>query len=73
MSYVVSPLKRNDSIVGCVVAFHDITERLNSEEEMKRFVEELQFNKELMEENAMEFARLNEKLTESESQLERDE
>jgi PAS domain S-box-containing protein len=69
VSYVVSPLKRNDSIVGCVVAFHDITERLNSEEEMQRFVEELQFNKELMEENAMEFARLNEKLTESESQL----
>ncbi len=69
VSYVVSPIKRNNTIVGCVVAFHDITERLNSQEEMKRFVEELQFNKELMEENAMEFARLNEKLTESEAQL----
>lgn len=69
VSYVVSPIKRNDSIIGCVVAFHDITERLNSQEEMKRFVEELQFNKELMEENAMEFARLNELLAESETQL----
>jgi len=69
VSYVVSPIKRNDQIIGSVVAFHDITERLNAQEETKRFVEELQFNKELMEENAMEFARLNEKLSESESQL----
>jgi len=69
VSYVVSPLKRNDNIVGCVVAFHDITERIRAEEETKRFVQELQFNKQLMEENAMEFARLNEKLSESESQL----
>lgn len=69
VSYVVSPLKRNEQIIGCVVAFHDITERLNSQEEMKRFVEELQFNKQLMEENAMEFARLNEMLSESETQL----
>ena len=36
---------------------------------MNRFVEELQFNKELMEENANEFARLNEMLGESESRL----
>ena len=69
VSHVVSPIKRNDEIVGCVVAFHDITDRLAAEEEMKRFVEELQFNKELMEENANEFARLNEMLGESESRL----
>jgi PAS domain S-box-containing protein len=69
VSYVVSPLKRNDNIVGCVVAFHDITERIQSQDEMRRFVEELQFNKELMEENANEFARLNEMLGESESRL----
>jgi len=69
VSYVASPIKRNDEIVGCVVAFHDITDRLQSEEEMNRFVEELQFNKELMEENANEFARLNEMLGESESRL----
>lgn len=69
VSYVVSPLKRNGEIVGCVVAFHDISERIESENEMNRFVEELQFNKELMEENANEFARLNEMLAESESTL----
>ncbi|MCW8850398.1 MAG: PAS domain S-box protein, partial [Melioribacteraceae bacterium] len=69
VSYVVSPLKRNDSIVGCVVAFHDITERMQYEDEMKRFVEELQYNKELMEENANEFAILNEELAESQSRL----
>ena len=39
------------------------------EDEMKRFVEELQYNKELMEENANEFARLNEELAESQSRL----
>ena len=69
VSYVITPLKRNGNIIGCVVAFHDITERLKSESEMKRFVEELQFNKELMEENANEFARLNEMLGESETRL----
>jgi len=69
VSYVASPIKRNGEIIGCVAAFHDITDRLNDEKEMKRFVEELQFNKELMEENANEFARLNEMLTESESRL----
>lgn len=69
VSYVVSPIKRNEEIKGCVAAFHDITERLSAQEEMDRFVEELQFNKELMEENANEFARLNEMLGESESRL----
>ena len=69
VSYVVSPLKRNDSIIGCVVAFHDITERMQYEEEMQRFVEELQYNKELMEENANEFAILNEELASSQSRL----
>jgi PAS domain S-box-containing protein len=69
VSYVLSPIKRNGEIVGCVSVFHDITERLNSEEDTRRFVEELQFNKELMEENANEFARLNEMLLESEDRL----
>ncbi len=69
VSYVISPIKRNGNITGCVAAFHDITDRLTAEEEMKRFVEELQFNKELMEENACEFARLNEMLGESETRL----
>ncbi len=69
VSYVISPIKRNDNVVGCVAAFHDITVRLSAEEDMNRFVEELQFNKELMEENANEFARLNEMLAESETRL----
>lgn len=69
VSYVVSPIKRNEEYVGCVVAFHDINERIQYEEEMQRFVEELQYNKELMEENASEFARLNVELEKSQSRL----
>lgn len=69
VSYVASPIKRNGEIVGCVTAFHDISERLEAEEEMKRYVEELQFNKLLMEENAQELALLNQKLSESEDRL----
>ena len=69
VSYVISPIKRNDENIGCVVAFHDINERMQYEEEMQRFVEELQYNKELMEENASEFARLNVELETSQSRL----
>ncbi|MBK8944024.1 MAG: PAS domain S-box protein [Ignavibacteriae bacterium] len=69
VSFVSSPIKRNGKIIGCVTAFHDITERIEAEEALKRYVEELQFNKELMEENAVEAARLNEMLWDSETRL----
>lgn len=69
VSYVISPIKRNDKNVGCVVAFHDINERIQYEEEMQRFFEELQYNKELMEENASKFAHLNVELEKSQSSL----
>ncbi len=69
VSFVSSPIKRNGEIVGCVTAFHDITERVESEEEIKKFVEELQFNKELIEETATETTKLNEMLYDSETRL----
>ncbi len=69
VSYVSSPIKRNGKITGCVTAFHDITERKKADEEISRFVEELQFNKELFEDNAREFAQLNRILEESEERL----
>jgi len=69
VSFVSSPIKRNGEIVGCVTAFHDISDIVESEEEIKRFVEELQFNKELVEETAIEASRLNEKLWDSEAKL----
>ncbi|MCB9207590.1 MAG: PAS domain S-box protein [Ignavibacteriales bacterium] len=67
VSFVASPILRDGKIIGCVTAFHDITELIQNEEEIKRFVEELQFNKELMEENVTEAARLNEMLWNSEA------
>ncbi|MCB0753530.1 MAG: PAS domain-containing sensor histidine kinase, partial [Ignavibacteriae bacterium] len=69
ISFVASPILRDGKITGCVTAFHDITEMIQNEEEIKRFVEELQFNKELMEENVTEAARLNEMLWDSETRL----
>ncbi|MBI1932263.1 MAG: PAS domain S-box protein [Ignavibacteriales bacterium] len=69
VSFVSSPIKRNGVINGCVTAFHDITERIEAEDALKRYVEELHFNKELLEENAVEAARLNEMLWESETRL----
>ena len=69
VSYVSSPIKRNGKISGCVTAFHDITERKKADEEIARFVEELQFNKTLFEDNAAEFAELNRILEESEERL----
>ncbi|MFZ1289467.1 MAG: PAS domain S-box protein [Melioribacteraceae bacterium] len=69
ISFVSSPIKRNGKIIGCVTAFHNITERIEAEEELRRFVEELQFNKELMEESVAETARLNEMLWDSETRL----
>ncbi len=70
VSYVSSPIKRNGVITGCVTAFHDISERLQAEEELARFVEELQYNKELVEENANQFVELNQQLEESQTRLE---
>ena len=69
VSYVSSPIKRNGKVTGCVTAFHDISERKQLDEEISRFVEELQFNKELFEDNAREFAQLNKILEESEERL----
>ena len=69
VAYVSSPIKRNGKIISCVTAFHDITERKRADEEISRYVEELQFNKELFEANAKEFAALNTILKESENRL----
>lgn len=69
VSFVSSPIKRNGEIKGCVTAFHDITDRIEAEDALKRYVEELHFSKELVEENAVEAARLNEMLWESETRL----
>ncbi|MBK7105502.1 MAG: PAS domain S-box protein [Ignavibacteriae bacterium] len=69
VSFVSTPIKRNGKIIGCVTAFHDITNRIVAEEELKRYVEELQFNKELMEDSVNESTRLNEMLWDSETRL----
>ena len=69
VSYVASPMLRNGKIIGAVIAFHDIRARKEYEAEIERFVEELQFSKEVVEENAKELVDLNRRLSESEEQL----
>ncbi len=69
VSYVTSPIVRNGEIIGTVTAFHDIKERKEYEAEIERFVEELQINRDLIEENAQQMIELNQKLMESEQQL----
>ncbi len=69
VSYVSSPIKRNGIVTGCVTAFHDITERKQIDEEIARFVEEVQINRDIVEDKAKELAQLNEILEESEKRL----
>ncbi|PID59869.1 MAG: hypothetical protein CR986_04835 [Ignavibacteriae bacterium] len=69
VSYVVSPINRNGIITGAVIAFHDITEQLEAEEELNRYIEELQISKQMVEENANELTTVNEKLSKSEAKL----
>jgi len=69
VAYVAAPIKRNGTVVGCVTAFHDITEQKKVNEETQRYVKELKFNKELMRQNAVESGRMNEMLSESEDRL----
>ncbi|HOM05428.1 MAG TPA: response regulator [Candidatus Kapabacteria bacterium] len=47
----------------------DISEQINAEEQVKKLIEEMQFNKEIIEQNASELVQLNAKLVESEEQL----
>lgn len=47
----------------------DVTERMSSEEELTRLIEELQVSKDIIEQHASELITLNDKLIESEEQL----
>lgn len=47
----------------------DISEQIFAEEQVKKLIEEMQFNKEIIEQNASELVQLNAKLVESEERL----
>ncbi len=47
----------------------DISEQITAEEQVKKLIEEMQFNKEIIEQNASELVQLNAKLVESEERL----
>jgi len=55
--------------VAVVTVATDLTEQKAAEEEIKRYIEELQVNKDLLEQNSEELLELNVKLTESEQKL----
>lgn len=66
----VSPIMNNDGeITHFLFVSEDITEQIKAEEELKEYVEEIQYNKDILEENSREFAIVNAKLAESEELL----
>ncbi len=65
-----SPVKNEDgNTIAVVSVISDITERMKTQEEVERYIEELQVNQDLLEQNAEELLELNVKLYESEQQL----
>ena len=60
---------KQGKIIALASVISDITQRKKTEEEIRRYIEELQVNKDLLEENAEELVELNAKLYESEKQL----
>jgi len=52
-----------------ILIIRDITERKRTEEEIKRYIEEMQFNEDIIARNSFELQELYGKLTESESEL----
>ena len=70
--YSSVPIRKNDSILGTVVVFRDITERKHMEDEMKRNVEELErFNK-LATGREIKMIQLKEEINELRCQLHQD-
>ena len=66
----VSAVKDDEGrTIASVNVINDITESKKTEEEIERYIEELQVNKDLLEQNAEELIELNVKLYESEQQL----
>ncbi len=65
-----SPVKNEDgNTIAIVSVISDITERKKTDEEVGRYIEELQVNQDLLEQNAEELVELNVKLYQSEQQL----
>ncbi len=64
----IATIKVKDNWNACCI-FRDISKRRESEEEIERLVQELQYSKEMVEQNANEIINLNTKLEESQDML----
>lgn len=68
-AYKCNPIIENDKVVGAVITFQDISEQKKAEEEIRRYIKEIEHNKNLIQKNADELTELNKKLIESEGKL----
>ncbi|MBU2494176.1 MAG: PAS domain S-box protein [Bacteroidetes bacterium] len=68
-AYKCNPVIENDVVVGAVITFQDISEQKKAEEEIKKYIKEIEHNKNLIQSNADELTELNKKLILSEEKL----
>ena len=64
-----SNLIENEKVVGAVITFQDISEQKKAEEDIKKYIKEIEHNKNLIQINADELTELNKKLVQSEEKL----
>lgn len=68
-AYKCNPIIENNNVVGAVITFQDISEQKKAEEEIKKYIKEIEHNKNLIQKNADELTELNKKLVQSEEKL----
>lgn len=68
-AYKCNPIIENEKVVGAVITFQDISEQKKAEEEIRKYIKEIEHNKNLIQKNADELTELNKKLIESEGKL----
>ena len=68
-AYKCNPIIENEKVVGAVITFQDISEQKKAEKEIKKYIKEIEHNRNLIQENADELTALNKKLTDSEEKL----
>lgn len=68
-AYKCNPILENTKVVGAVITFQDISEQKKAEDEIKRYIKEIENNRNLIQQNADELTKLNKKLIQSEGKL----
>jgi signal transduction histidine kinase len=69
IEYTSVALSNRKGIAGCFIIFRNIIERKEAEEQINRYIEDLQISNDAIEDGAHELSMLNARITESEEQL----